>query len=345
MGENSVADDCVLRMRPYKDFDGPYKPGIITRMIAKVHPVKDEQYIFQRQIGARNTGILEFGIDFEKRAMEYGPLFYPPYKKTPSNKKSSTEKAPEAAAVQQEIVQEQATPVYTPMVSLIDAMYKMNQDNQAAETSRHKEIIESMTKTLYQTNQGYERMVHGLSQELSKTRSDYAEMQSQYQHLLKEMGNQVAGVIKAYEQEHARERGFLMEVLAGQRRDYESMLDRTNKVLNSYVEEQSRTDERTTAAIMEMNQRNMNTLTDAIEKMVGYKQKAEPSKKRAASKKGGRRPGIGTISSQMEELIRISKQGLEYQKSSLETEKRMAIAVENSKNSFEEYADVMSSSN
>jgi len=100
-----------------------------------------------------------------------------------------------------------------------------------------------------------------------------------------------------------------------------------------------------TDAIIEMNRRNMNTLTDAIEKMVGYKQKTEASKRKTTNKKGSKRPGIGTIAIKMDELIAIDKQILMYQIDSLEAEKRTALAAENAKNSFDEYASIMSSSN
>ncbi|MBI4894312.1 MAG: hypothetical protein HY833_01095 [Candidatus Aenigmarchaeota archaeon] len=347
-----AGENTLLQFHPYSNPEGKYRPNIITKMLAKIRPVRDETYIFQRQIGARNTGILEFGIDFEKRLQDYKYFGYDdvPIEKAPA-KEPSSEKI--VGPVPQPSVQAAPDDAYKSFLTMLDkiiegqnyrtdnilaTMYQTNQDNQAAETARHKETIESLTKALYQTGQEHERTVQGIVQEISRMRSDYVEMQAQYQHLVKEMGDQVSSVIRSYEQEHAKERGFLMEILSEQRKSYESVLDKNDGAFKSYVQEQMKMDKERTAAIMEMNQRNFNALTDAVEKIIGYKQKPASTKKTYA-KKGGKRPGMGTLSSQLAELIDINKKILDNTADSAVLEKKMVSELGDTKKTLDEYLE------
>jgi hypothetical protein len=227
----------------------------------------------------------------------------------------------------------------------MDTMRYMNQDNQAGETSRHERTVSELTKSLYNMQQENTKAQSTLVSEISGFRKDYADMQIQYQHMLKETGNQVDKIIKAYEQQRDKDMLFLKEFMVDYKKDHESILEKSNGMLKIYVEEARRSDEKMMGYFMENSQRDRNMLTSTIEKMMGYQQKPAAAKKKPSARKGVKRPGIATLSSGLTEIGGILRDIRDNQIDQIALEKRAAFGIENAKNSFDEFSEAMSRSN
>jgi len=191
---------------------------------------------------------------------------------------------------------------YKPLISSIDrimeasvkqsenlakAMQYMAQKFQHSETQGNKDIIENLTKALYQTQQEYSKSVQSMVHELSALRRDYTESQVQYQHLVKEMGDQVRQIIDSYEKRHAQE---LSEFKALQTRSnelYQGMLERatasSTEVLKAYMEQQRLRDEKILNVLAEEGRMYRDLLARIIEK-TGYQKKPVQKSKSASGK-------------------------------------------------------------
>lgn len=160
---------------------------------------------------------------------------------------------------------------------LVDALHYMQQNSQVGETERQRNLVENLTKALYQTQQEHSKTVNGLVHELSVLRNDYVEAQSQYQHLIREMGDQVKQIIDSYELRHAKElesfKGFQSETTQLYQKMLERAVSSSEGMVKAYLEQQRQNDEKFLSAFMEEGQRYRNMLTDTIEKLTSYQQR------------------------------------------------------------------------
>lgn len=279
-------------MRTIQQYDMPHKEirwGLPQRIRARFDG-SYRQYMDIQMIGIKDYAATMIDGDYGK-------------KKTAQTK--ATESAPAAAAATAQkpytITMED---VYRSLIShlgrvsddqrsqtekLMDTMRYMNQDSQAGETSRHDKMVSELTKSLYSIQQENTKVQSTLISEIAGFRKDYADIQTSYQHMLKETGNQIDKIIKAYEQQREKDVLFLRETIA----DYK------------------KADEKRMEYLMEDRQRDRNLLTDTIEKIIGYQPKPVTAKKKTSTRKGGKRAGIGKVSEQLEKLIKIDEKILE----------------------------------